>query len=460
MALNPKRSKVEAVSEWIIERIDNHIYVVGQRIPSVRQLAKQLNVSPFTVTQAYEKLVISGRIQARRGSGYFVSPSRLSHIIPTTVPDDKMIDGAWLMQHLFSARNYRLSPGNGTLPNDWVRYERMPTVMRQVASNIHQFAYQQSHTQGLQALREQYSLRLQYTGIQSDSHELITTDGVSSAMTLVTRYLLKSGDAVIVDSPCWFWLLANLQAQGIRVFAVNRDARGPDITQLQQFLQQENAKLYVTNSVLHNPTSYTVHPSRAYQVLNALHEHGAYLLEDDIYGGFDNDTPALRYGALDRERVFYTTGVSKMLGMDWRQAILCPPTTHLDGLIQHKMMTQMSNSVYMERSVLALLTDVGFRKHVQGLREKLTHAHANLQQWLPQYGFHYPEGAQCGFFLWLDAYTDSAQLTLDAKKAGFLLAPGQLFSPRQAPSTHIRLNVSRVNEPFLQWLSERGLKTV
>lgn len=453
--LNPKLPKVEAVCEWLTERIANQIYPVGARVPSVRQLAKQLGVSAFTVTQAYEKLVIAGRIQARRGAGYFVLASRVPAVSDTDVSDDKTIDSAWLMQHLFSQDPYRGQSGKGTLPNDWLNYARMPTVVRQVASTINQFAYQQASTQGYAALREQYALRLQQFGIHSSGSELMTTDGVSSSMSLVTRYLLKAGDAVIVDNPCWFWLLANLQAQGVRVFGVNRDAQGPDISQMKQLLENENVKLYVTNSVFHNPTGYTVNPSRTYQVVNLLHEYRTYLLEDDIYGWFDADAPALRYAALDSARVFYTTSVSKMLGMDFRQGVLCPPSEHLEGLLQYKMLTQMNNSVYMERSVLALLTDVAFRKHLQGVRQKLWQAHDTLREWLPRYGFAYPDGVQGGFFLWLDTHCDSAELALSAKKAGYLIAPGQLFSPRQTPSSRIRLNVSRTDEAFLQWLSEQ-----
>lgn len=452
MSLNTKLPKVEAICEWINERIDSQIYTVGQRIPSVRKLAEQLGVSAFTVSQAYERLVVDGCIQARRGAGYFVVPSRATPVLDERYSDDKNINVAWLMQHLFSQTVYKESSGKGTLPNKWLRYPRLSTVTRQVASTAHQFAYQQANTQGYSPLRERYGMLLQNFGIQVSVNELITSDGVSSSMTLVTRYLLKAGDAVVVDNPCWFWLLANLQVQGVRVFGVNRDENGPDIAQLQHLFSNEKVKLYVTNSVFHNPTGYTVSPSRAYQVLNLLHEYDAYLLEDDIYGWFDHDAPALRYAALDRTRVFYTTGVSKMLGMDWRQGIICPPSHYFEGVLHYKMLTQMNNSVNVERSVHALLTDVAFRKHLQGVQQKLWLAHASLQTLLPRYGLTYPEGAKGGFFLWLDTHCDSAELALRAKKAGYLIAPGQLFSPRQTPSTRIRFNVARTSEDFLTWL--------
>lgn len=454
MVLNPKLSKVAGVKEWLTERIEHQLYGVGERVPSVRALAAQLGVSIFTVTQAYEQLVASGRIQARRGAGYFVAPPLA--VVPenTPVSTDKTLDTAWLMQHLFGDRAQQQSSGSGVLPAAWLRYERMPTLTRQVAATLHRFIYKQSDIQGYLPLREQYCRRLHDLGVRADPASLITTDGVSSAITLVSGYLLNPGDAVIVDDPGWFWLIGNLQAQGLRVFGVQRDQEGPDIEQLHGLLQGEKARLYVTNSVLHNPTGYNLHPSRAYQVLNLLHQYNAYVLEDDVYGAYDRDTPALRYGALDRDRVFYTTSVSKVLGGNWRQGVLCCPNSHQDSLLRHKMLSCMNSSELSERLVYALLTDSEYRKHINKLRNKLQAKHDALRHSLPDYGLRYPDGVQGGFFLWLDTGCDSAELALAAHRAGWLVAPGQLFSPRQSPSTHIRANVACTDPEFLDWLAE------
>jgi DNA-binding transcriptional regulator YhcF (GntR family) len=44
----------------------------GQRLPSVRALARRLNVHPNTVSAAYQDLTADGRVELRRGSGVFV----------------------------------------------------------------------------------------------------------------------------------------------------------------------------------------------------------------------------------------------------------------------------------------------------------------------------------------------------------------------------------------------------
>lgn len=45
----------------------------GDRLPSVRQLAKDLAVNPNTILHVYEKLTAEGLLERRQGDGTFVS---------------------------------------------------------------------------------------------------------------------------------------------------------------------------------------------------------------------------------------------------------------------------------------------------------------------------------------------------------------------------------------------------
>ena len=51
---------------------------------------------------------------------------------------------------------------------------------------------------------------------------------------------------------------------------------------MRQVLEEYRPKLYITNSVLHNPTSYNLQPARAHQLSNLMHEYNAYIFEDDL----------------------------------------------------------------------------------------------------------------------------------------------------------------------------------
>ena len=62
----------------------------GEKLPSTRLLAANLNVSRFTVDLAYEQLVSEGYIQARAGSGFFVCD--LSNLISGISDGEKHFD--------------------------------------------------------------------------------------------------------------------------------------------------------------------------------------------------------------------------------------------------------------------------------------------------------------------------------------------------------------------------------
>src|ERR1043165_3090998 len=70
----PRVNLYEEVSGRILRLIDNGVYKIGDRIPSVRALSQQRSVSISTVTEAYRLMEDQGRIEARPQSGYYVRP--------------------------------------------------------------------------------------------------------------------------------------------------------------------------------------------------------------------------------------------------------------------------------------------------------------------------------------------------------------------------------------------------
>jgi GntR family transcriptional regulator len=49
---------------------------IGEAVPSVRQLAKELVINPNTVAKAYAELVESGALETQAGRGFFVAKRR------------------------------------------------------------------------------------------------------------------------------------------------------------------------------------------------------------------------------------------------------------------------------------------------------------------------------------------------------------------------------------------------
>ena len=460
--LNPHLTKTAAVAEWLQQRIDWQIYLPNQRVPSVRKLAKLLNISNFTVIQAYEQLVAINVLMAKPSSGYYVNAvmhSAPTHDLKKVAAKYPVIDTRWLVQQVFSNIPHHRSPGVGTLPSDWVRNDKMEWAIRQVTQQADSFIYNYGDIQGYLPLRQQLVQHLNTQGMQTHADNVITTAGVSQAVTMAAQLLTQAGDTVLVDGPGWYWLASCLQQQGLNVIAVQRDHQGPNIEQMQQLFITHRPKLYLTNSVLHNPTSYNLHPARAHQVLNLIHEHDAYIFEDDLYAAFVPNGQALRYASLDQfERVLYATGFSKSLASGWRVGMLVCPDKFIDEVLRIKTLNNLNTPEFGERVIHRLWTHGEYRRQIKKVQQQLYAAHQRMREALPKIGLVYPEHAQAGIFLWLDTGMDTGPLALAAYQDGWLVAPGQLFHPDASPSTHLRLNVSTTSDEFLKWLGAYLLK--
>ena len=451
--LNPNLTKTVAATEWIKQRIDWRIYLPNQRVPSVRKLAKLLSISSFTVTQAYEQLVATNILIAKPGSGYYVRPQVSIESTVAVVTKTPVIDTRWLVNQMFSEIPRHRAPGSGVLPNDWIRNDKMEWAIRQVTQQADSFIYDYGDIKGYLPLRQQLVQHLDTLGMHTAIDNVVTTAGVSQAVTLVAQLLLKPGDTVIVDSPGWFWLSSYLQQQGFRVIAVHRDHKGPNIEQMQQLFAMHRPKLYLTNSVLHNPTSYNLHPARAHQVLKLIHEYDAYIFEDDLYAALVPEGQALRYASLDQfERVFYATGFSKSMSSGWRVGLLVCPDKFIEDMLRVKTLSNMTTPEFGERVIHKLWTQGEYRRQLKKVQQNLYDAHQRLRQSLPSIGIIYPKDTQAGMFVWADTGQDTAQLALSAYKEGWLVAPGQLFNPTMQDSTCLRLNVATTSDEFLQWL--------
>ena len=460
-SLNPNLTKTAAVAEWLQQRIDWQIYLPNQRVPSVRKLAKLLGISSFTVVQAYEQLVATNVLVAKPSSGYFVNTQAI--VVPlhkNTVAKYPVIDTRWLVQQVFSDIPHHRSPGVGTLPRNWVRNDKMEWAIRQVTQQADGFIYNYGDVQGYLPLRQQLVQHLNAQGMQTSADNVITTAGVSQAVTMTAQLLTQVGDTVLVDGPGWYWLSSCLQQQGLNVIAVERDHQGPNIEQLQKLFAAHHPKLYLTNSVLHNPTSYNLHPARAHQVLNLIHEYDAYIFEDDLYAAFIPNNQTLRYASLDQfERVFYATGFSKSMSSGWRVGMLVCPDNVVDQVLRIKTLSNLNTPEFGERVIHRLWTHGEYRRQIKKVQQQLYSAHERLRKALPKIGLVYPEHTQAGIFIWVDVGQDTGQLALDAYKESWLVAPGQLFYPDARASTYLRLNVSTTSDEFLDWLGDYLIKT-
>src|SRR5262249_47346932 len=126
---------------------------------------------------------------------------------------------------------------------------------------------------GYLPLREHLALMLSGLGITARADQILLTQGVSQATELVIHWLLKPGDAALVDDPGSHITFNNLRLHGVQMLAVPRNPDGPDVAALEKLAAAHRPKAYFTQSALHNPTGSNISPHVAANVLRAAERH-------------------------------------------------------------------------------------------------------------------------------------------------------------------------------------------
>lgn len=81
MEFNQPKGIYQQIADQVRERIAGGEWAVGERIPSVREMAVTMGVNPNTVTRSYQTLQDGEIIDNRRGIGYFVAEKARERIL-------------------------------------------------------------------------------------------------------------------------------------------------------------------------------------------------------------------------------------------------------------------------------------------------------------------------------------------------------------------------------------------
>jgi len=268
-------TRTEALMNAVRTKIAGRALAPGDRLPSVRRFAETMDVSPSTVVEAYDRLAAEGLIRARRGSGFYVTGANLPAMALTEpgAARERDVDPFWVSRQSLDADPSVLKPGCGWLPADWMPNAALRRGLRTLARADDRVLSDYGSTRGSLALRRLLLGRFADEGIAATTDQIMLTNSGTQAIDLICRLLLRPGDAVLVDDPCYFNFRALLRAHQVKIVGVPYTPAGPDTSAFEAALIAERPRLYITNSALHNPTGASLSPQNAHRVLSAASAH-------------------------------------------------------------------------------------------------------------------------------------------------------------------------------------------
>ena len=440
------------------QRIRQRLLAPGARLPSVRECARRHEVSPHTVVAAYDRLLGLGLIEARKHRGFFVRENaapRLSSLRMATadrLPAPPLpVSAIALIRGMFQPPGARPMPGQGTLPANWLDLPLLSSALRKVTSGaqLGAVSLQYGDPSGEARLREALATQLADFGVSVSPAQIVTTVGATQALDIVTRTLLRAGDSVLVDEPGWSVEYARLAALGMRVLPVPRGEDGPDLAVMQRLIEAQEPRrrprLYITVSVLNNPTGASLSLQAAHRVLQLAQAHDLHIVEDDTYAHLA-PVHLPRMAALDAlQRTIYISGFSKILVPNWRVGFVAAPVALVERIVDTKLLTTLTSPGLTEQALAHCLEKGLLHRHAERVTTRLAAARERTVKLAEAHGCRFMAPPR-GLFGWLDVDVDTERLA-EALLGDWLLAPGALFHAAHQPTTLMRINFATSQDP-------------
>lgn len=454
-------TRIDAVMGEIKSRIASRTYTPGARIPSVRAMARALQVSVSTVLEAYERLMAEGLLNSRPGSGFYVAGSVAPLVLTELAPRlDREVDPLWISRQSLETASDAMKPGCGWLPAAWMYEAGMRKALRTLARSDTVKLTDYASPLGHPPLRQFLSRRLAGTGIEAPADHIMLTESGTHAIDLICRFLLQPGDTVLVDDPCYFNFHALLKAHRVNIVSVPYTPAGPDIEAFGAALREHAPRLYITNAGIHNPTGASLSPVTAHRLLKLADSSSLVIVEDEIFADFEA-TPAPRLAAFDGlSRVIQIGSFSKTISASIRCGYIAARGEWIESLVDLKIATTFGGGRLGADIIYQAITHSGYRKHMEGVRQRLAQAMTTTVARLRALGIEPWITPQAGMYVWcqLPHGKDAATLAKACLSEGVVLAPGNAFSQAGTAGDFLRFNVAQCADDRIWEVLARALR--
>lgn len=392
----------------------------GQRLPTVRDVAADLGVSPATVSAAWQALRNNGAIVSRGRAGTFVRDT-----------SDRDTRQPWLSPRYRSLAG----PIEAELRRDLSRGTPDPALLpalgpalRRVSSRAGTGLYQDETV--LPALRERLAATWPYP-----APSITVVDGAIDGVSRTLGEVVAYGDRVVLESPGFPPFYDLVEALGAEVLPVSCDASGIVASSLRRALAARPVAM-VLQPRAHNPTGASMSLVRAAALATLLRSPTGPLVVEDDHSGAISTAPLVSFGTWIPDQVVHVRSFSKSHGPDLRIAALGGPAPLVDRIVARRMLGPGWTSRMLQTILLDLLTqsrsvdEVGEARRQYALRQ-----HA-LTTALAAHGMHVL--APDGINLWLPV-TDERAALLRLAAAGIRVAAGSPFMATGAPGAFVRV---------------------
>lgn len=293
------------IADALERDVRSGVLVPSSRLPTHRELARSLRITPVTVTRAYAEAMRRGLVESMTGRGTFVRGAVMRRDAMPAIETDLATN---IIQTPLPAPSRVLLERAGEVLTTST-YATGPGIERHRAA-------------GAAWLK-------MTTGRDVDPELVSVTAGTQHALFVAFAAATKPGDTVLAEELTYHGVKGVAAIAGVKLEPLRMDRYGllPDALE-RACRGRSGAKVLYTVPSLHNPTGIVMPETRRREIAKIALAHGLTILEDDVCGFLLDKTPT-PLAAFAPERTLFLTGLGKALAPAMRVGFLSAPAAML-----------------------------------------------------------------------------------------------------------------------------------
>lgn len=352
----------------------------AMRLPSSRELAKEMRLNRTTVVAAYDELGLQGWVSMVPRKGVIIA-SVLPIATPRLIAEPPQKQDVALSTPVFFRRitEERTRPAITKPVYDLVVNDGYPdSRIGPLQVLMGRYKYLQGRAMKLNALvneapagstslRTELSSYLSRTrGLNIGPDNILLTRGAQGAIYMAAQMIIKPGSKVLVGKLSYSMASKVFRHLGAQLILVDVDEDGMDVDMIETICETEAPDLLYIIPHHHHPTTVTLSADRRAKLLKIVQQYRLPVIEDDYdYDYHYDNAPILPLASADHSGlILYIGSLSKTLSLGIRSGFLVGSEEFVWQASKLKELMELRGDYLMEDAIAYLFKTGEMSRHI------------------------------------------------------------------------------------------------
>ena len=393
------------IYEYIKSEIRGGRLLTGEKLPSTRILANNLQVSRSTVDLAYEQLVSEGYLEARPGSGYFVGQVEELYGFHSGRQESVSVIRE-------EREQYKVDFSTGAIDMSVFPFGTWRKLNKAVLSEDNGSLFALGEPQGEWELRQTIARYLHASRGANISPEQLIIGAGNEYLFMLLEKLLGRHRKIALEKPTYGKAYRSFQSFAYEISRIPMDKSGIDV----KALRMSEAEIAYVMPSHQYPTGVVMPIGRRQELLKwASEEEERFIIEDDHDSEFrykGKPIPCLQ--SIDRhDKVIYLGTFSKAIAPAIRISFMALPKSLLQIYKEEFQFFSSTVSRIDQRLLQQFMEEGHFERHLNRMRKTYRVKHDEMLQLLKPFGKKFIiQGENAGTYFTLKSKTGRTEAEL------------------------------------------------